>query len=109
MLRFSARVVLPTALPFSFCCGGIRMLAPSELLEKDQAHFLHPLHHPSTTSAPLIFESGNGIWLKTVEGKEYIDGLAGLWNVLIGHGNLELADVARDQIATLAYCSSYAG
>ncbi len=85
------------------------MLAPTELLEKDQAHFLHPLHHPSTTQAPLIFESGHGIWLKTVEGKEYIDGLAGLWNVLIGHGNTELADAARDQIATLAYCSSYAG
>jgi len=85
------------------------MIAPTELLEKDQAHFLHPLHHPSTTQSPLIFESGHGIWLKTVEGKEYIDGLAGLWNVLIGHGNLELADAARDQIATLAYCSSYAG
>lgn len=85
------------------------MIAPTELLEKDQAHFLHPLHHPSTTQSPLIFESGHGIWLRTVEGKEYIDGMAGLWNVLIGHGNLELADAARDQIATLAYCSSYAG
>ncbi len=85
------------------------MLAANELLEKDHAHFLHPLHHPSTTQSPLIFESGHGIWLKTVEGKEYIDGLAGLWNVLIGHGNTELADAARDQIATLAYCSSYAG
>lgn len=85
------------------------MSAPTELLERDQAHFLHPLHHPSTTQSPLIFESGHGIWLRTVDGKEYIDGLAGLWNVLIGHGNLELADAARDQIATLAYCSSYAG
>ena len=85
------------------------MLAPTELLEKDHAHFLHPLHHPSFTESPLIFESGEGIWLKTVDGKKYIDALAGLWNVLIGHGNTELADVARDQIATLAYCSSYAG
>lgn len=85
------------------------MSAPTELLEKDHAHFLHPLHHPSTTQSPLIFESGHGIWLRTVDGKEYIDGLAGLWNVLLGHGNTELADAARDQIATLAYCSSYAG
>jgi putrescine---pyruvate transaminase len=85
------------------------MLAPTEILEKDQAHFLHPLHHPSTTQSPLIFESGHGIWLRTVEGKEYIDGMAGLWNVLIGHGNTELADAAREQMVTLAYCSSYAG
>ena len=53
--------------------------------------------------------SGHGIWLHTVDGKEYIDGLAGLWNVLIGHGNTELSDAARDQMSTLAYCSSYAG
>lgn len=85
------------------------MSVPAELLEKDHAHFLHPLHHPSTTQSPLIFESGKGVWLKTVDGKEYIDGLAGLWNVLIGHGNNELAEAAREQISTLAYCSSYAG
>ena len=85
------------------------MLAPTQLLEKDHAHFLHPLHHPSATQSPLIFESGHGIWLRTVDGKEYIDGLAGLWNVLLGHGNTELADASRDQMATLAYCSSYAG
>jgi putrescine aminotransferase len=84
-------------------------MALTELLEKDHAHLLHPLHHPSTVQSPLIFESGHGVWLRTVEGKEYIDGLAGLWNVLLGHGNTELADVARDQIATLAYCSTYAG
>jgi putrescine---pyruvate transaminase len=97
------------ALAGSISCGGKRMLAPTDLIEKDQAHFLHPLHHPSTVQTPMIFESGHGIWLRTVEGKEYIDGLAGLWNVLIGHGNTELADAARDQMATLAYCSSYAG
>jgi adenosylmethionine-8-amino-7-oxononanoate aminotransferase len=85
------------------------MVAPSAVLEKDQAHWLHPLHHPSTHQSPLIFESGHGIWLRTVEGKEYIDGLAGLWNVLLGHGNTALADAAQEQMATLAYCSSYAG
>lgn len=85
------------------------MLAPTTLREKDQAHLLHPLHHPSAHQTPLIFTSGHGIWLRTVEGKEYIDGLAGLWNVLLGHGQTALADAARDQMATLAYCSSYVG
>ncbi len=85
------------------------MATPDNLLEQDQAHMLHPLHHPSTHSAPLIFESGHGIWLKTVDGDEVIDGLAGLWNVLLGHGNTDLADAAQKQMSTLAYCSSYAG
>ena len=85
------------------------MAALPAILEKDQAHMLHPLHHPSTVQSPLIFESGHGVWMRTMDGREFIDGLAGLWNVLIGHGNTELADAAREQMATLAYCSSYAG
>jgi adenosylmethionine-8-amino-7-oxononanoate aminotransferase len=43
------------------------------------------------------------------DGKEYIDGLAGLWNVVLGHGRRDLAEAAREQIETLAYASGYAG
>ncbi len=85
------------------------MLSHTELLEQDQAHLLHPLHHPSAHENPLIFESGHGVWMRTTEGKEVIDGLAGLWNVLVGHGRTELAAAASAQMSTLAYCSSYAG
>jgi adenosylmethionine-8-amino-7-oxononanoate aminotransferase len=85
------------------------MATPTTLIQKDQAHWLHPLHHPSAHQAPLVFESGHGIWLRTVDGKEYIDGLAGLWNVLLGHGNTELANAAQQQMSTLAYASSYVG
>ena len=79
------------------------------LLEQDRQHLLHPLHHPSAHENPLVIESGHGVWLRTTDGREYLDGLAGLWNVLIGHGNTELADVARDQMAQLAYSSNYIG
>jgi len=85
------------------------MAATNDILAKDRAHMLHPLHHPSAHQAPLIFESGHGVWMRTVDGREMIDGLAGLWNVLMGHGNVELADAARGQMASLAYCSSYVG
>ncbi len=85
------------------------MVDRSAILEKDREHWLHPLHHPSTHVNPLIFESGHGVWLRTVNGQEIIDGLAGLWNVLLGHGNQELAEAAREQMGRLAYCSSYAG
>jgi putrescine aminotransferase len=85
------------------------MFTHESLVEQDQAHLLHPLHHPSAHENALIFASGHGVKMRTVDGKEVIDGLAGLWNVLIGHGRAELADAARDQMATLAYCSSYVG
>jgi putrescine aminotransferase len=79
------------------------------LLDRDRKHLLHPLHHPSAHENPLLIESGHGVWVRTVDGREYMDGLAGLWNVLVGHGRTELADAARDQMARLAYFSNYAG
>ena len=82
---------------------------PTNLLEQDQQHLLHPLHHPTDHQAPLLIESGHGVWVRTVDGKEYIDGLAGLWNVLVGHGNTELAEAARRQMSELAFCSTYIG
>jgi adenosylmethionine-8-amino-7-oxononanoate aminotransferase len=47
--------------------------------------------------------------VQDIEGREYIDGLSGLWNVNVGHGRAELADAASAQMKELAYCSGYAG
>jgi adenosylmethionine-8-amino-7-oxononanoate aminotransferase len=52
---------------------------------------------------------GSGAILIDADGKEYIDGLAGLWNVVAGHGRKELAAAAAAQMETLGYCSGYAG
>lgn len=79
------------------------------LQKQDNAYLLHPLHHPSSHSSPLIIKSGDGIRVTTVDGSEYIDGLAGLWNILIGHGNKDLAEVAQKQMTELAYYSNYVG
>ena len=78
-------------------------------LDADRAHLLHPLHHPSSYPQARIWVEGRGAVLKDSTGREYLDGLAGLWNVTVGHGRKELATAASEQMATLAYCSSYAG
>jgi putrescine aminotransferase len=75
----------------------------------DQAHLIHPLHHPTTTASPRIWVEGHGAVIKDADGREYIDGLAGLWNVTAGHGRRELAAVAHEQMAKLAFHSAYAG
>lgn len=77
-------------------------------LEQDKT-LLHPLHHPSAHQDPLIIESAQGVWLTTTDGREIMDGLAGLWNVLVGHGRTELAAAAYQQMTRLAYTSNYAG
>lgn len=79
-------------------------------LEKaDRLHQVHSLHHPIESSEPVIYLSAQGVMLRDVEGKEYIDGLSGLWNVTVGHGRTELAEAAAAQMKTLAYFSGYAG
>ena len=45
---------------------------------------------PPITSPPM-WVKGEGIYLWDAEGRQYIDGLACLWNVNIGHGRQELA------------------
>ncbi|MCA9993097.1 MAG: aspartate aminotransferase family protein, partial [Anaerolineales bacterium] len=85
------------------------MTTYTDLVTSDQAHMLHPLQHPAAHAAPLIFARGEGVWLYTVDGRPILDGLAGLWNVLVGHGRVELAAAAQQQMTALAYCSNYAG
>jgi putrescine aminotransferase len=85
------------------------MPTPRQDLDADRAHLIHPLHHPTTTAAPSVWVRGRGAVITDAEGRDYLDGLAGLWNVHVGHGREELAAAAHGQMSSLAYCSSYAG
>lgn len=85
------------------------MESVSESVSQDQEHLIHPLHHPTLHRSPKIWVRGQGSLLEDAEGHEYIDGLAGLWNVDVGHGRQELAQAAFDQMSTLAYSSAYIG
>jgi adenosylmethionine-8-amino-7-oxononanoate aminotransferase len=83
---------------------------PSAALAKiDQDHLIHPLFHPSEHIDPQIWVSGQGATMIDVNGREFIDGMGGLWNVNIGHGRTELAQAAEAQMRKLAYCSAYSG
>ena len=56
-----------------------------------------------------MWVSGDGATLTDSTGREYIDGLSGLWNVNVGHGRRELGEAALAQMSTLAFSSAYAG
>ena len=81
----------------------------AELIARDTAHLIHPLHSSSAQRSARVWVKGEGALLTDADGNEFIDGLAGLWNVLAGHGRRELAEAARAQCETLAYMSSYSG
>jgi adenosylmethionine-8-amino-7-oxononanoate aminotransferase len=46
----------------------------------------------------VVFESGEGAMLKDVEGKEYLDAMAGITVAHLGHGRKDLAQVAYEQV-----------
>lgn len=77
-------------------------------IEQDK-HQIHPLHHPKLLGDALVVERAEGVWLYTVDGRKILDGMAGLWNVNVGYGNLELAEAAYAQMKKLAYTSNFAG
>ncbi len=65
--------------------------------------------HPYTNLArhreigPLVLEEGKGIYVYDNEGKQYIEGLAGLWCTSLGYGNEELIEAAANQMRRLSY------
>ena len=72
---------------------------------RDVANLLHPytnlaLHEEK---GPLIIEAGKGIYVYDDSGKEYIEGLAGLWCTSLGFGEEELIEAAVAQMRKLPY------
>ena len=50
--------------------------SPSELIQQDREHLIHPLYHPDDHESPVIFASAKGSILTDVDGRAYIDGLS---------------------------------
>jgi len=82
-----------------------------QLIEQDIAHHLHPVTnlHRHRQAGPLVLIEGKGAKVRDSEGRWYIDGFAGLWNVNVGHGRSELAEVARQQMERLAFQPTFFG
>src|SRR5262249_45104712 len=87
----------------------VDMDGTTQLLEADRRYLVHPLHHPDDHQQPLLVTEGKGAILRDAEGRDYIDGLSGLWNVNVGHGRAELADAAAAQMRRIAFASAYLG
>jgi putrescine---pyruvate transaminase len=78
-------------------------------LALDRKHLIHSLHNRAAQEQAHIWVRGQGAVLFDEHGREFLDGLAGLWNVVVGHGRRELADAAHRQMCQLAYATAYAG
>jgi len=67
------------------------------LVEQFAAHNYHPL--------PVVIAKAEGVWVRDVEGKRYMDMLAAYSAVNFGHGNRELLAAAREQLKRVTLTS----
>ena len=58
-------------------------------------------------AAPRLLESANGMYYRTPEGREVLDGTAGLWCCNIGHGQPTVVEAIQRQAATLDFAPSF--
>src|SRR5262245_47593807 len=56
---------------------------------------------------PRMVVRAEGMYYYDQEGKEIIDGIAGLWCVNAGHGNPQIKDAIKTQLDTLDYVSFF--
>ncbi len=66
-------------------------------------HFTRQSAWETEGSGPPVIVRGEGHRIWDDRGKEYIDGLAGLFVVQVGHGRVELAEAAARQARELAF------
>ena len=84
--------------------------APNSLAARDIAYTLHPYTHLGAheEQGPLIIERGEGIYVWDDNGRQLIEGLAGLWCTALGFGEQRLIDAATRQMQTLPYSQIFA-
>ncbi|MGE0121051.1 MAG: aspartate aminotransferase family protein [Dongiaceae bacterium] len=83
---------------------------PNSTAARDIAYHLHPYTNAVKQEAegPLVIARGKGIHVYDEDGKEYIEGLAGLWCTSLGFGEERLVEAAARQMRRLPYYHSFA-
>ena len=76
---------------------------------RDIAHHLHPYTNfkKHETTGPLTIVRGRGVYVMDDDGKEYIEGMAGLWSAALGFSNERLATVAYEQMKQLPFYHAF--
>jgi 4-aminobutyrate--pyruvate transaminase len=68
--------------------------------------------YPTTNLAAteqLKFERADGVYVYDQDGKQYLEGMAGLWCTGLGYGNRELIDAISDQLGKLSFSHTFGG
>jgi adenosylmethionine-8-amino-7-oxononanoate aminotransferase len=85
--------------------GNAMTFTPEQLQDAAKQHlWMHFTRMSAYNDADVpVIVRGSGPYVYDDKGKRYLDGLAGLFVSMVGHGRTELADAAAKQASELAY------
>lgn len=83
----------------------------NSLIELDRAHLIHPVasYRSHENLGVRVLTSACGATVTDANGKQLIDGFAGLWCVNAGYGHDSIVEAAAKQMRELPYATAYFG
>jgi beta-alanine--pyruvate transaminase len=83
--------------------------APSESLSRSEleAYWMPFTANRQFKSRPRMLAKASGMYYWTPEGRQILDGVAGLWCVNAGHGRPEISQAVAEQLQTMDYAPPF--
>lgn len=77
--------------------------------QADRDHFIHPYTDFATfyREGSQVIRESEGVTVTDAEGKTYIDAIAGLWCINLGHGRTDIANAMGEQARKMAYFNTF--
>ena len=77
--------------------------------QMDKDHYIHPYTDFAifAEEGSQVISGASGVTVTDDKGRDYLDAIAGLWCVNIGHGREEMADAIRDQVLKMQYYNPF--
>ena len=77
-------------------------LTMKEYIDEAESALLHTYNRYQ-----IVLDKGEGVWLYDIEGKKYLDFMAGIAVFALGYGNEELNETIKAQVDKLMHTSNY--
>ena len=83
----------------------------NSLIELDRAHLVHPVasYRVHEQQGVRVLASARGATVTDAQGRQLVDGFAGLWCVNAGYGHDTIVEAAARQMRELPYATAYFG
>lgn len=82
------------------------------VIDSDKSHVWHHLsqHKPLQSTDPMLIVEGDGLRVRDINGKSYLDAVSGgLWTVNVGYGRESIARAVYEQLTRMNYFANSAG